>query len=256
MIDHRQTITIVTPEGTPFTLTLAGPVVRSLSLLIDLLIILCCSMSVGIFMGYVRFISSDGAIALTIFLQFAISTGYGIVMEWTQNGQTIGKRVMKIQVVDEKGMQLSLSQVIIRNLLRTIDMLPFFYLIGGLSCMLSKKNMRLGDIAANTVVITLAKPQMPDFDQIATEKYNSLRNSPHLAARLRSSISMADCQLALQALLRRNEFEPSARVAVFREIKQHILHIVAVPTELVDTVSDEQFVKNIVEILFQSHVRS
>lgn len=68
-------------------------------------------------------------------------------------GQTIGKMVMKIVVVTEDGGPLTYREAIIRTLLRIIDALPFFYLIGLIAILLTDRKQRLGDIVADTVVV-------------------------------------------------------------------------------------------------------
>ena len=73
--------------------------------------------------------------------------------EWRWRGQTIGKRLLRLRVVDAEGMRLQFNQIVTRNLLRFVDSLPAFYFVGGLACWLSPKCQRLGDIAANTIVI-------------------------------------------------------------------------------------------------------
>jgi hypothetical protein len=45
-------------------------------------------------------------------------------MEWRWRGQTIGKRVLRLRVVDAQGLRLHFTQVVLRNLLRFVDMLP------------------------------------------------------------------------------------------------------------------------------------
>jgi hypothetical protein len=67
--------------------------------------------------------------------------------------------------------------------LRVIDVFPAFYAVGGVCCVLSPKYQRLGDIAANTVVIYTASEKIPDLELLFTGSYNSLRNHAHLAAR-------------------------------------------------------------------------
>src|SRR5690606_26345663 len=94
----------------------------------------------------------DFGTGAAILLQFTIFIGYGMVAEWKFSGQTIGKRLFKLRVIDERGLSLGLKQVVIRNLFRILDILPsIFYLIGGISCLVTKRCQRLGDIAAGTL---------------------------------------------------------------------------------------------------------
>jgi uncharacterized RDD family membrane protein YckC len=80
-----------------------------------------------------------------------LSIAYYSVLEATL-GATVGKLVMGIRVVQEDGSKCTWQGAIVRNLLRVIDAFPF-YLIGAILVWTSPKRQRLGDRAANTVVI-------------------------------------------------------------------------------------------------------
>ncbi len=86
------------------------------------------------------------------FVFFAIAIGYYVVMEAT-TGQTLGKMAMKLKVVKKDGAKLDWQAAIIRNLLRIIDGF-FFYLVGAIVVWVSKSKQRLGDMAANTIVVS------------------------------------------------------------------------------------------------------
>ena len=90
----------------------------------------------------------------------------------------------------------------------------------------------------------------PDLDQILGGKYNSLAETRHLAARLRQRVSAEMGALAVEALLRRDEIEPEARLALFGEMAERFKGLVEYPAEVVEQLSDEQYVRNVVEILY------
>jgi hypothetical protein len=148
-------------------------------------------------------------------------------------------------------MRLQFDQIVTRNLLRAIDMLPVFYFVGGISCWFSPKCQRLGDIAANTIVVRTPRVSEPDLDQLLSGKFNSLRQHPHLAARLRQRVSPGEAATALQALMRRDEFDPSARVALFGQLAQHFQAKVAFPHEAIDGLADEQYIRNVVDVIYR-----
>jgi hypothetical protein len=189
--------------------------------------------------------------AAQIILFFVLSLGYRIVLEWSWRGQTIGKRVLRLRVVDAQGLRLHFSQIVIRNLLRFIDALPLCYLVGGIACVVSRRAQRLGDFAANTVVIRHPKLAEPDLDQLLSGKYNSFHPYPHLEARLRQRISATEAGLALQALLRRDELEPAARLEVFQDLAAHFRAKADFPAAATDGLTDEQYVRNVVDVLFR-----
>jgi len=80
----------------------------------------------GTALGFLGLISFDFARAFTVLAYFVIQIGYGIVMEWFWRGQTLGKRLLRLRVIDSQGLRLQFSQIVIRNLLRFVDMLRCF----------------------------------------------------------------------------------------------------------------------------------
>lgn len=244
------TLTVRTPEGIEFSLLLAGPVTRFLAWSVDLLVILAISKLLNIAFGLLGVFSQDLAMAANILGYFVVSIGYGICLEWYWHGQTPGKRLLRLRVTDVHGLQLQFSQVVIRNLLRFVDSLPALYLVGGAACLINRRAQRLGDFAANTIVVWNPRVDEPNLDQLLRGKFNSFRHYPHLEARLRQNVSASEAQIALQALMRRDEFEPRARVELFERLVSYFKDIVAFPPEATDGISDEQYVRNIVDALF------
>ena len=243
---------IKTPEGITFSFQLAGPVVRCLAWIVDFFVIIAISQGVRILGQLAGFVSEDIAAAVATLGYFIVSIGYGVATEWVWRGQTVGKRMAGLRVMDAQGLRLQFHQVLLRNLLRSVDMLPGFYLIGGLACYFSRRTQRLGDLAANTIVVHNAKHLEPDLDQLLAGKFNSLRQFPHLEARLRQRVTAAEARLALQALVRRDELEPAARVALFTELAEHFKLAVTFPPDAVEAMPDEQYIRNVVDILFRA----
>jgi len=249
---RTNTLFIRTPEGVIFSQLLAGPVTRCLAWLIDLFCIFAIVMVLGVLLTLLQWVSFGVARALGILVPFVLMTGYGIALEWYWRGQTFGKRVMRLRVMDAEGLRLKFSQVVVRNLLRFVDMLPtVFYLVGGVSCLLSRRSQRLGDLVANTIVVRIPKISEPNLDQVLAGKFNSLREHPHLEARLRQRVSAAEASVALQALLRRDTLDPPARVELFGEIADYFRAKVQFPPEATGGITDEQYVRNLVDSLYR-----
>jgi uncharacterized RDD family membrane protein YckC len=244
------TLLIRTPEGIVFPLILASPVTRFLAWIVDLACIAVMIYIAYMLLALIAAINRDFASALLIALYFLISIGYGIATEWLWRGQTVGKRLLKLRVMDSAGLRLQFSQVVIRNLLRFVDNIPLLYALGGVVCVVSRHGQRLGDIAANTIVIRLRETAEPDLDQILAGKYNSFREHPHLAARLRQRTTPEEAGIALQAVLRRNELEAGPRVELFEAIAAHLKTKVQFPQEALEGITDEQYLRNCVDILF------
>ena len=76
-----------------------------------------------------------------------------MAFELLWNGQTPGKRLANTQVVRANGAPAEFGEVAIRNVVRIIDFLPFAYAIGFVVMFLNRRSRRLGDFAANTLVI-------------------------------------------------------------------------------------------------------
>lgn len=242
---------IFLPEGVAFSLPLAGPITRFLAWLVDGLLTLVVYKLVGILVLPLIVVDRDFGNATQVILFFAAPIAYGIFFEWLWRGQTPGKRLFRLRVVDAGGLRLRFHQVFLRNLLRAVDLLPSFYLLGGAVCVLSRRAQRLGDLAADTVVVRTAPVVEPDLTQLMAGKYNSLRDRPALAARLRQRISPAEAGVALQALLRRESLDASARIGLFATLAARFRTAGALPEEFADGMADEQLVRNVVDVLFR-----
>ena len=106
-------------------------------------------------------------IAVMIIVLFLVFAGYFIFFEWLWNGQTPGKRLLKLRVIREDGRPITLWEAIARNLLRIFDAVPGFvlpvYSIGLITIFLSGRDQRIGDMFAGTVVIRERTDEAPTF---------------------------------------------------------------------------------------------
>ena len=268
-MNRTNVLLIRTPEGVVFTQTLATPVARFLAWLIDFACVWVLLVGSNLAITFISIITPDAARALQVISFFVITIGYAMLLEWKWRGQTVGKRVMRLRVVDAEGMRLKVHQIAIRNLMRIVDspplpfdfggmfaMIPTFYVVGGIAALLSQKSQRLGDLAANTVVIRIPRVQEPNLEHVGADKYNSLRAHPHLCARLRQRVSPPEASAALQAIIRRDEFEPLARVQLFAELAAHFKGKVEFPNEALDAIADEQYVRNVVDVIYREAKRN
>jgi uncharacterized RDD family membrane protein YckC len=82
-------------------------------------------------------------------------TFYSLFFELWMEGQTLGKRIVKIKVVKIDGYQASFGDYLIRWIFRLIDISIGMGIIGLIAMVVNKKTQRLGDISAGTAVITL-----------------------------------------------------------------------------------------------------
>jgi len=96
---------------------------------------------------------SPAIIGVILIVVFLVDFFYNIFFELVMNGQTPGKKFARIKVTSVTGEPVNFIKSFIRNLVRLVDMMPTSYIVGMVVLLLSKKCQRLGDLAANTMVI-------------------------------------------------------------------------------------------------------
>jgi len=165
-LDNKASVPL--PEGVSIDIVPAGIVVRSCAYGVDLLI---RGLIIGLGSIALSFLGGSG-VGLILVLSFFVSWFYYIVYE-SRRGQTPGKKLFKLVVVDDNGLRVSTSKVIIRNLIRPVDALPLGYVAGLLSIFASAEYKRLGDWAAGTHVVYLEEKtlfNMPEVEQSRVPK--------------------------------------------------------------------------------------
>ncbi len=261
MLGKTTSLRVLTPEGVAFEIPIASPFSRCLALAIDVAVVIALTvLAIQILTAAQIMVSgipvlgrvlSDFGSGAFIVIQFTISTGYGMVTEWLWSGRTLGKRLMKLRVIDERGLSLGWKQVIIRNLFRLLDMMPStFYLLGGISCLITKRCQRIGDIAAGTLVIREVEVATPAIEEFDRAEKNSFATMPHLEARLRRHTTPEEARIVLDAVTRRNDLDPEARLLLFAELADYFRGFAEFPEEITIGLSDEQYVRNIASTLF------
>lgn len=247
----RYTLEIRLPEGVTFALPLAGPVSRCLAFLLDFFVISALATAVERVLAAFE-MSRQNERALLAAAYIAIWMLYGILAEYYWSGQTLGKWLLGLRVVDTAGLELQFHQIAVRNLIRPVDLFPVIGLAGGITILCNRRLQRLGDIAAGTVVIRNRQPAFPNVEALARGRYNSLLQHQLLCGRLRQRTPAPAGAIAIDALVRRDPLEDCARVAVFDDLAAYFRTLVEFPAEDTDQLSSEQYVRNVVEILFLS----
>ncbi|SDO90020.1 Uncharacterized membrane protein YckC, RDD family [Paenibacillus sp. yr247] len=216
-------ITIITPEQVQLQFHTAGIGSRTLAHLIDSLILLVIN---GILFLFVILVSrlysgdwlpaiADYLIAISIVLWIVLNLGYFVCTEAFMGGQTPGKRMLGLRVLQNNGQSATLLSILIRNLFRLLDIMPTFYFLGAVSIFLSSKDKRIGDMVAGTIVVIEARfERMKRRKQLEKAIYK--KNYPVLALEIeeskRQEISAKDWQL-LQAWVERIPTMPNVRLA-------------------------------------------
>jgi uncharacterized RDD family membrane protein YckC len=242
---------IQTPEGVRFVHQLASPVVRFIALAVDLMTISALMSALSVAVGLLGFISTDIAVALSVLLYFLLSIGYFMLLEMVWRGQTLGKRLLRLRVIDAAGLKLSPNQIVLRNLLRFVDSLPVFYFVGGTCALVSRRSQRLGDMAAGTVVVRISNVEAPELSGVLGNYFNSFKEYPRLEALLRQRITPEQSAIALEALRRREEMDPLQRTRLYSELSNFFRGQVPFPEEVTVAMSDEQYLRNCVDTLYR-----
>lgn len=140
---------VQTPEGIDINLRLAGVWSRSVAWIIDLFIR-------GVFYLFIYFLTirlGSFGTGLMLIGFFMVEWFYPVFFEVLNRGMTPGKKLFNIQVLNSDGTPVGWSPSVLRNLLRTVDFLPFFYGFGFIAMLMNDRFQRLGDLAADTVVV-------------------------------------------------------------------------------------------------------
>jgi uncharacterized RDD family membrane protein YckC len=154
-------LVVATPELVTFGYQLAGPGSRFLAQIIDFPIqvaILLLALLAGTSLGALAGNNASIAFVAIVILAFLVIWGYYPVSEAVWSGKTIGKYAFGLRVVGDQGEPIRVSQAVIRNLVRIVDFLPFFYGIGIIALFWNGRGKRLGDLAAGTVVVRERAP--------------------------------------------------------------------------------------------------
>lgn len=183
IIETEETLIIETPERVPLAFSLASIGNRFIAVAIDhfiqyvviiaLVWIMLAILGISLFqddgtsVGDVFLDAPKWAIAIMIIALFLVFAGYFAFFEWWWDGQTPGKRLMKLRVIREDGRPITLWEAIARNLLRIFDAIPGFvvpiYSVGLIMVFANKRDQRVGDIFSGTVVIRERTDEAPTF---------------------------------------------------------------------------------------------
>lgn len=147
---------IDTPENVLLNAEIAGYGSRCVAAMIDYLIIALMLFVTTIVLTPSIFTSesvSSTTVAVLVLFQAGLLLFYHLFFEFSWNGQTPGKRMLGLRVIMVNGLPLTTSAALIRNFVRLFDFLPILYCAGLIALFVTKRTQRLGDLAANTVVI-------------------------------------------------------------------------------------------------------
>lgn len=227
-MDYEDRISIATPEGIHLDVTLAGLGSRFVAFLVDQFIqwSIVFAFAIAVAVG-ASGVDSDlegtaGTLAGALFIVvlFLSQFGYPVLFEAMASGRTPGKRVAGLRVVEVGGRPIGFRAAVIRSVVRIVDALPGLYLVGIVAILASKRNQRLGDMAAGTIVVLertggrRSKKPPPAWMQPKT----LAEPSPETATWDVSGVTLDELATVRRFLERRSTLTPEARSRLAAEL--------------------------------------
>ena len=219
-VTYEDRISIPTPEGVELELVLAGIGSRLVSSLVDFLVKAVILVALFILGAAIGGEDAGGfLVAVLIIASFLVFFGYDVAFETLASGRTPGKRAAGLRVVRLGGEPVGFMASAVRNLLRLVDMQPgMLYAVGATTMFFSRRNQRLGDLAAGTLVVRerrvplpAVRPAVPDF--AAADRY---------AAWDVSGVTPFELVTVRRFLERRWQLDPGARNRLGWELAERL----------------------------------
>lgn len=233
-------LSLYSSEKVYYSFTLAGLGSRFIGFLLDNLIITGVYLGLGFF-GFlcVRKLElwpetlKTMVIVFIIIMFFFVGLGYFIFFETIWNGQTPGKKAAGLRVVRKSGEAVTFSNILVRNLMRIIDLLPGQYAVGIIAILFSRAHQRVGDMVADTVVIKEKEIGEPLL-------FDSSQADPALTVKIRPYIYLIDEQdfgLIREYFNRQSQLMSDQTAPLAGKIAHHLAKKMGLePAEAVDPV--------------------
>jgi uncharacterized RDD family membrane protein YckC len=236
VLDDRTRIS--TPEGIDLELTLAGAGSRLGAGLVDGLVqgVILFTVIVGV----VLISNSAGQDAILLVfgifgLMFLLVVfGYPTLFDTLNAGRTPGKALFGLRVVMVDGGPVTFTAAAIRNVLRLVDFLPSFYVVGALAVVATQRHQRIGDLAARTMVVRDVKRYAAPVPQVAR---------PVGPAWDVTAVTSEEVAVIRQLLARKAFLLPDRREELLRRMAGRLRPKVGTAGEVVD---DDQFLQRVV----------
>ncbi|TCS93894.1 RDD family protein [Hazenella coriacea] len=217
----KNIVQLHTPEHVQIPFETAGIGTRGMAKLIDLLCILFLFIPIQFIFGLLSMVPLIDSIfiAIYIILSALVPLTYFVGLEMFMKGQTIGKKVMGVRVIMENGQTPTFLAVFLRNVLQLADLFPVMYLTGIITMFFNKKEKRLGDLVAGTMVVLEKKEKSDEIIltqvvQVKNEEKEILKQLPILPG---------NHYLLLENFLtRRNSFTSETRQQIAAEMVKRV----------------------------------
>ena len=212
-----EAIIVETPERVALSLAVADLGHRALAFLVDWFILFLFWTVAFNVAGLIRPFLYEDFLGLSSIIRALIGIGafvanwaYDIAFETLWNGQTPGKRLLKIRVVRDDGSPETFFEAVARNVCRIVDSFPLVYGVGVLAMIASPRSKRLGDYVAGTCVVRDRKVDLSRY--LAAP----VKGAP------RTSLSAEEFELVTRFLARSSTLEPAARGRVLLKLAEPI----------------------------------
>ncbi len=216
---------VATPESISFSYDIAGIGSRFMAAFVDFLNYFVIVIGVSILYDQIDRRVSDPALssaleAVYIGFTFVLYWAYYIVFELVWGGQSPGKRLVGLRVIRIDGAPAAPGQIVIRNIMRLVDLFPGFYMTGLVTMFLNSQSRRLGDFAAGTLVVR--EGRKVSLSQLSHALTPAIHLSEHAAAEAAAlPIHRLDAErrnLAREFITRRSDIPPRQRATVAMQI--------------------------------------
>jgi len=221
-MQYEERTRIATPEGVELELVLAGLASRFIAELIDaalVLLLLALMIAVAVLAGGAAGLAIVAVVTGGLLL---ISIAYHVAFEVLAAGRTPGKRANGLRVVMDGGGPVGLRASSIRNLLRLIEGPATSFIPAIVSILVTRRNQRLGDLAAGTLVVREPAPPRRRRRKAPAPAPPALAHGVRLDDWDVSAINQEDLAAVRTFLARRDAFTPGARRGLAHDLAQRL----------------------------------
>jgi uncharacterized RDD family membrane protein YckC len=246
---------IVTPEAVLLEFHTAGVASRTIAELLDLGALFLGLVIVITALNLVANLTGDGIgpVVLTVvglLLTFMVIVGYPAAMETFWNGRTLGKAAMGLRVVTREGAPIRFRHAAIRAMLGVIEIWAFFGIPAIISIIVSKRDQRLGDLVAGTLVLgqRAGRRAAPPVQFAVPWNWESYVQSLDV-----SPLTAEQYGVVRAVLLRAGEMSPAARWQVSTEVATSVAGRMRIPVPV--EVAPEMFLSCVATAYQRRHAR-
>lgn len=244
----RNVYYVQTPENVSLEFELAGPGSRGVAVAIDTVIqgalvtiitFILLAITGQVSLNLMTVQENSLYIVITLLVTFVLQFGYFFLFEIFMKGATPGKKIVGLKVMMANGEPVSTTASLIRNLIRIGDMLPGIYAVGVICVIITRRYMRVGDLAANTVVVKVRG------------RKNSLVEPPVTSAERRNLIlsQKEEALLAEYSSRMKNSKNPVKSDVLEAQLYHHFYGKVGLVPNLPDNFTRKQYLDKLMEYL-------